>query len=69
MREIIYNQIREFGPSLIIISHANTVNLLPHHLQQLLSQLSILTNMKIIFYNNITHHILLRSSEKESKLV
>jgi 3-phosphoglycerate kinase len=52
MKEIVYSQIREFSPSLIVVSHSGRLNIESHHLESIFKELSVLSNIKVVLYNN-----------------
>jgi len=53
---------------MIIISYTHLINLKPVHYEAILKELAVLTNMKIMLYNNLTHNHTLFSSEPQPPL-
>jgi hypothetical protein len=53
-----YSQILSFNPSIIIISYSQKININNEYFIELIKQLTILSNYKIIFYPNLSKNYL-----------
>ena len=53
MKELVYIQIKEFNPSIIVISMSNRLHLDPPFLEEMLKELTVIANMRLLLYNNL----------------
>lgn len=52
MEEIVYNQIREFNPTLIIVSQSGKPMIQSHHFESIIKELCLISNMRVILYTH-----------------
>lgn len=57
MKELIYPQIRNYSPSIIVVSHSGKLHLESQHLEFMFKELSLLSNMKVVLYNNFVREV------------
>jgi hypothetical protein len=56
MKELVYIHIKEFNPSLIVVSMSHRLHLETPFFEELIKELTIIGNMRIIFYNNFSRN-------------
>lgn len=54
IKEVILIQVREFNPSLVVISLTHRLHLDPDFYQELIKELTIIGNMRLVLYHNLT---------------
>lgn len=54
IKDFLLNQIREFNPTIILISYSGRLQLLDAHFVELMQEFTKIANYKLLFYPNLT---------------
>ncbi len=54
IRDFVLNQIREFNPTLIMISYSGRIHIEDHHFVELIQELTKIANYKLVLFPNFT---------------
>ena len=54
MQEVVLGEVRSFNPSVVVISYSSKLQLTDPHFEEIVRELTVLSNMKLVLYNNCT---------------
>jgi hypothetical protein len=55
IKDFVLNQIREFNPTMIIVSYSGRLQILDSHFVEIMQELTKIANYKLIFFPNLTN--------------
>ena len=54
MKDFLINQIREFHPSMVVVSHSGRIGMGEEHFVEMVQELTKVANYKLVMWNNLT---------------
>lgn len=71
IKDFLLNQIREFNPTLIMLSYSGRLHIEDHHFVEILQELTKIANYKLLLFPNLTSAFvtedMIRTTDKDNE--